>query len=285
MAAEENKSSWIVDSTLETFAADVIERSQELPVVVDFWATWCQPCKMLGPILEKVTNDYAGKFVLVKVDIDQMQSVAEQFGVSSVPTVLAFVNGEPVDGFQGLAPEENFKEWADGLLLAGEIRSAQDNEGEDPAGAEAVYRRALELSPNDTSFLVGVGRCLLAQSKVEEAKEILKKLEADDIVDEEVEAFRAKLGLGEHRDEDVEQLRQQALDAPDDLAQQKRLADALASKGEFEESLDICLRLVESDPSGIGNDARLLMLDVFRTLPDSSEIVKTYRGRLTALLF
>ena len=285
MTATPDNVDWIVDTTAETFEADVLERSKTLPVIVDFWATWCQPCLMLKPIIEKVARDAGGKFALVKVDIDQLQQVAGQYGINSVPTVLAFVDGQPVDGFQGMAPEEQLKEWTERVLLTSDLARAETLIDDDPAAAEDVYRRALEQEAGSVGLQVGLGRALLAQGKNDEARQILEQLEAEEVQDEGVEALRAKLEFGSHRADDLQELRDAVAGAPDDLAAQKSLADALAAKGDFEEALEICLKLIETEPKGVGDEARQLMLDVFRVLPDGSDIVKTYRARLTALLF
>jgi len=283
--AMSESSSHILDVTTESFEKDVLQRSKEVPVVVDFWATWCQPCLMLKPLLEKVVADFDGRAVLAKVDIDQCQEIVGQFGIQSVPTVIAFVDGQPVNGFQGLAPEEQLTEWVEQQLLVSEISRAEALEDTDPAAAEAVYRRALEQESGSVALRVALGRTLLAQGKRDEAKSVLEQLESEEVQDEGVEALRAKLELGDHQQDDLQELRTAVENAPDDLSAQKQLAEALASKGDFEEALEICLRLVETDPKGVGEEARKLMLDVFRVLPDASDIVKTYRARLTTLLF
>ena len=278
-------SPWIVNTTAETFEQDVLERSQHVLVVLDFWAEWCGPCKLLTPIIEQLARDYAGQFVLVKVNIDQLQAQAGQFGIQSIPTVVAMLDGQPIDYFAGVMPEDQLREWIDRLLQASSLAGIRDLESSDPAAAEQKYREAMLAEPENMTLLTGLGRTLVAQGKVDEAHQIVERLEAGGFLDSEGEQLRSQLHLKDHGDDDLAALRQSAAQAPDDLPLQKQLADALAARGKYEPALDICLQLVERDPSGVGDEARQLMLDVFRILPPDSEIVTEYRRRLTALLY
>ncbi len=151
----------ILDVTEATFQQEVVERSREVPVVVDFWAPWCGPCRLLGPLLEKAAKDAAGKFVLAKVDIDRSPGLATSFGVSSIPTVVAVRGGQIIDSFLGVLPERELEAWlqriqpSEAEILESE---AQGLEAGDPAAAEAKYREALKLAPTDAAAQIGLAR-------------------------------------------------------------------------------------------------------------------------------
>src|SRR5579859_1444133 len=174
-------SPWIIDGTEQTFDQEVIARSQELPVIVDFWAPWCAPCKELGPILERLATESAGQFLLVKVDVDQQPGLAQAFGIRSIPHVFALRQGQLVDQFQGALPEAQIRQWlaqfqpSPAELL---VQEARKLEQEDVAAAEAKYREALELAPQDDKIRIELARMLLKQHRNADAREIITKLEA-----------------------------------------------------------------------------------------------------------
>jgi putative thioredoxin len=276
---------WIVNTTRETFDSDVFERSKEFPVVVDFWAQWCAPCRMLGPILEKLAAEYEGRFVLVKADTDALPEAAMKFQVQSIPAVYGVVDGEVVEFFAGALPEPQVRQWLDRILLAGALLEAGNLESIAPQHAEAKYRQVLEQNPHEANASIGLARVLLAQGKDDEAGSILEQLETRGFLEPEAEKLKASLQLHGKTGADVAACRHAAEQQPEDLPLQLALAEALAGDRQYQEALDICLALVERDRHGIGERARQVMVDIFRVLPEESELAPEYRRKLAMLLY
>jgi putative thioredoxin len=283
-------SPWIVETTQEEFQRDVIDRSHELPVLVDFWAAWCQPCRMLGPLLEKLAGEFEGKFLLVKADTDQMPGIAASFGVQSIPAVFALRAGEVVDRFVGVLPEADLRKWLDGVL-PGEAEQltaqAKSLERTDPAAAEAHYREAISLLPSQVSARIGLARMLLAQDRLEEAGQLIDELASAGALDSEGEHVQGELALRleSRRAGGVDACRAAAEAAPDDLSLKLNLARALAAAGEHPEAMDVCLDLIQKDRHGLGEKARELMVHIFHLLGPESEVASDYRRKLTMVLY
>jgi putative thioredoxin len=284
------QSPWIVQTSRETFQQDVIDRSADVPVVVDFWAEWCQPCRLLGPLLEKLADEHQGAFVLVKAETEQMPEVVTSFGVSSIPAVFGVREGRVVDQFVGLLPEPQIRAWLDRLLpgeaenLAAEAKLLEQT---DPEAAEARYREALELMPSEASAKVGLARMLLAQDRLEEGYQVIDELGAAGVLDAEGEQLQAELVIRMEgaKAGDVAQCRAAAEAAPDDLSLRLDLARSLAAAGEYEEAMQICLDLLQDDREGQGEAARELMVYIFHVLGPESEVTAQYRRRLTMALY
>jgi len=282
---EAAKSPWIADTTAESFDQDVVERSQETPVVVDFWAPWCAPCRMLGPVLEKLADEYAGRFVLVKANADEVPEAAARFQVQGIPAVFGVISGEVVDFFQGALPEDQIRGWLDQLLIGADLAAAQKLEATDPTGAEAKYRAVADQMPEEAIVQIGLARALLAQERIDECQQIIEELQKRGFLEPEAEKIRAMLDLRGKRGDDLD-LRRAAVEAnPDDLDLQLQLAQSLAGNQVYEEALQVCLRLVEKDKQGVGDEARKLMIEVFRVLPDDSDLINNYRRKLSSLLY
>jgi putative thioredoxin len=281
----ESKSTWVIETTSDSFQRDVFERSRETPVVVDFWSRTCQPCLMLTPILQGLAEEMAGTFVLVKAEAERNQEQAMEFRVRGVPAVFAVVGGEVVDFFEGLLPPEHVRGWIDRVLKLGELARAQRLEESDPAEAEKIYRAFLKDAPNESAASIGLARALLNQEREDEARAIIDTLEKRGFLEPEAEKVKAALHLAASKDTDVAQLRAAAEAAPDDLSQRHELAEALASEQQYQEALDICLELVQRDKKGVGEQARQTMVDIFRVLPDDSPLVSDYRRKLASALY
>ncbi|QDT47463.1 Thioredoxin-2 [Symmachiella dynata] len=285
-----DESVWIIDADKDTFEQDVILRSQSMPVVVDFWATWCAPCKQLLPILEKLAVEYDGKFLLVKVNIDLQQELAMAFGVQSVPHVFAVVNGQAVDQFTGLLPEEQIRQWLDSLMpspaqtLLSEGRALQEA---DPAAAEAKFREAMALEANNDAIKVGLICALFAQQKDSECSAMIAELENRGYLEDEVEKVKAELEFRAVAAEagGVDEIRQKADAEPDNLELQLELADALAAAHQFPEALDICLSIITRDVGKLRDKARETMVNIFHLVGDNSEVANEYRRKLASALY
>jgi putative thioredoxin len=276
---------YVISATRETFERDAIARSHEVPVVVDFWATWCGPCRLLGPLLEQLAEEYAGRFVLVKADTDQLAEVALAFQVQSIPAVFGVLDGRPVDWFQGALPEPQVRAWLEDFLLRVDLTTAKRLEDEDAAAAETIYRRVLEKLPHEAAAAIGLARLRLAQGQREEAQAIVQQLEGRGFLEPEAEKLKAVLELGGRTDADVAACRAALAADPENLELQLEWAKSLAAQERYQEALEQCLQLVERDRHGAGEAARRVMLDIFRVLPDESELVQTYRRRLATVLY
>jgi putative thioredoxin len=275
---------YVIETDQERFEADVFERSKTVPVVVDFWATWCAPCRTLGPILERLADEYAGGFVLVKAETDRVAEAASEFNVQSIPAVYAVVNGDVVDFFQGVLPEDQLKAWLDQLLLYSKVSQTEQLEQSDPQAAEAQYREIVTADPNNFAAQIGLARVLGLLKRTDEAREIIETLENRGFLEPEAEKVKATLDLQSFDDIDLEEVRAAVKENPDDLDQQLRLAEALAANQDYTEAMDVCLSIVQRDKTGAGEKAREVMVDIFRVLSDE-DLVREYRRKLSTLLY
>ena len=280
----------IVAVTVENFEDEVIRRSMNVPVVVDFWAEWCEPCRQLAPLLEQLAVEYDGRFVLAKVNIDQQQDLAMAFGVQSIPHVIAIDQGRPTDQFLGVRSESELRAFLDALLpspaqvLANKGASL---EADDPQAAETAYRESLDLQPDNDAVRIRLAGLLLKQDRHDECRRIIEQLEQRGFLEPDAESIKAQLELRTAAAEagGLDAARQAALDHPDDLSLQIKLADALAVANKYEEALSLCLSLIERDRAGIGEKAKQTMLAIFESLGPQSELVSEYRRKLTTLLY
>lgn len=256
----------VVEVTDADFERTVIEESHRRPVVVDLWAEWCGPCKVLGPILERVADERAGDFLLAKLDVDANPFTAQQFGVQSIPTVVAFRDGQPVSGFVGAYPEDAVIRFVDELLpKAADLEAAEAAEearAGDVAGAEQGYREALASDPDNPQARLGLAELLVDRGDNAEAMELVRTLLPDPRA-VRVGAIVEIAGWAE-------------VDEPGTLASAKRLA----AKGRWRDALEGMLGALGDDPS-----ARDAMLDVFAAVGDDDPLVAEYRRKLASALF
>ncbi|MEX0612676.1 MAG: tetratricopeptide repeat protein [Pirellulales bacterium] len=284
------ESPWIIETTDATFDRDVVERSHELPVVVDFWAAWCPPCRALAPILEKLAVEAKGGFLLAKADVERAGAAAAQFGVESIPAVFGLRGGRVVDQFLGALPEERLRAWLAGLepsrveTLLGEAARLENS---DPAAAEARLREAIDLDPREATARIALARLLAAGDRLAESEQLLDELAARGFLEPEAERLKAELSLRRAAGEvdSVEQCRTALDRSPGELALRWDLARALAGAGRYAEAMDHCLELVANDRRGLGEKARELMVHVFQVLPADDELSSSYRRKLSSLLY
>ncbi len=284
-------SAWIINATAATFQEDVVDRSMKCPVLIDFWAPWCQPCQVLGPVLEKLVNEAGGKLMLAKVNIDEEQELAGAFGVQSIPTVFAVYEGRAVDQFQGMLPEPQLREWVKGLMPSAEeelLRRGEELEASDPVSAEQCYREAAQTDPANDAIRIRLARVLLAQSRDEEARQIITRVGNAEAIWRMKPSRSSPNSISARPRRKPEASKKPAPRSqanPEDLALKIKLADALAVSRKFEEALDLCLEVIQADREGVGQDAKETMLKIFDLIGQSSAIVSTYRRKLATALY
>jgi putative thioredoxin len=247
------------------FERRVVEASRSVPVVVDFWAGWCQPCLVLGPVLERLAEEYGGRFILAKVDVDANQGLASRFGIRGIPAVKGFRDGAVASEFVGVQPEDLIRRFLDGVVPSpADERVVEARASASPDEAEAGFRQALELDPSNAGAVAGLGRLLLDRGDVEEASRLLASAPAD----EAVRRLQAEVDLRE------------AAGASGDLAAAARAA----LSGDHRHGLERLLSMVRTG-DGQGDEARRLMLGVFDLLGDEDPLTREFRGRLASALF
>ena len=280
----------VFDVVTERFEDDVIRRSMETPVIVDFWSPSCQPCLQLAPILEKVVNEAGGNVLLAKINIDECQDLAQMMGVQSIPLVVAFAEGRPVDQFMGLVPEDELRKWVGQFVPSRAqqlVLEALKLEVADPTTAMAKLRESLELEALDATK-IHLARVLGAQSLDEEAGALIAELERRGFLEPEANALKAEIEMRASAEESggLQEARTAAEASPDDATLQIKLAEAMAVDGLHRDALDVLLAIVQRDRSSDAADsAREQMVNLFSVLGDGSPLVGEYRRKLATALY
>jgi putative thioredoxin len=286
-----------IDVNMDNFMAEVIDGSAKMPIVVQFWAPWCGPCKQLGPLLEKVVAAAKGKVKMVRINIDENQQIAQQMRVQSVPTVYGFFNGQPADGFAGAQPESTLKQFVDKLVAAGGnspdiaamVEAANSLlETQDYENAMAQHHEIMAADPESPDGLAGMIRCMIGMKDIDGAREIVDQLDdefrdipamviAIDSLELAEKATGAAGGMTQAR---------AAVDAdPNDLAARQELALALFATGEQAESMEQLLESIRIHRAWNDEAARIQLLEFFKTLGPANRDVMAARRALSTLLF
>jgi putative thioredoxin len=286
----------IKDGTEATFMADVIDASREVPVIVDFWAPWCGPCKTLGPALEKAVTEAKGKVRLVKIDVDQNQMIAAQLRVQSIPAVFAFVNGQPVDAFMGAQPPAAIKAFIERLIrMSGgnagldEALAAAEEMLAEGAAADAAQTFAAILAEDEgnVAALGGLARAYLALGDTERAKGVLELVPKGKEGDPGLAAARAQIELAEASAGagETAELEAALFRNPDDHQARYDLAMARVAKGDAEAAIDALLELFRRDREWNDGAAKAQLFKLFDSLGPKSEAAQKGRRRLSSMIF
>ena len=285
----------IKETTTQTFVKDVIEESKRQPVLIDFWAPWCGPCKQLTPVLEKTVKAAKGKVKLVKMNIDEHPAIPGQMGIQSIPAVIAFVNGQPADGFMGALPESQVVAFLERLTkdkigggdkdLLNAAEQALANK--DHAGAAKIYAQVLEEDGASIPALAGLARCYVATGAIEQAKQTLAMVPEGKHNDTAVAAARAAIELAEQSQSlgPLDELEQKVAANPADHQARFDLALALNASGSRDAALDHLMEIVKRDRKWNDDGARKQLVQFFDAWGPTDEATIAGRKRLSSILF
>jgi len=284
----ETASPLVFDVTDADFETQVIERSNQIPVVVDFWAPWCGPCRALGPLLERLVEEYGGKFALARVNADENPGLAGAFRVQSIPMVIGVRDGALAGHFVGALPESGVRDFLAQLLPSqGERKVAEGMallDAGKSAEAEKIFREAMEIDPRADGARVGLAT-IHAQREEDDAALALLDQVAPGPHRQEADRLAATIRIRQSGAGDESELRARLEASPDDLETRLLLAQVLAANGRYDEALEQYLTIVKRDRSFRDDAARKAMIDIFDTLGPGNELADRYRSELATVLF
>ena len=290
----------IKDTTAAEFATDVIDASQEIPVLVDFWAPWCGPCKQLTPVIEKAVAEAGGKVQLVKLNIDESPQIAQQMRIQSIPAVYAFFQGRPVDGFTGAVPESQIKSFIDRMVKMADAAAGPSPTDEaieeakaafdsgDASSASAIYGQILQQEPGNIKALTGMGRCHLATGQLESAKNMLASIPEDMQGEAEVAALRTALELAEQAataSGETGELEAKVESDPNDHQTRFDLALAYYAEGANEQAIDALVEILRKNLTWNENAAKEQLVKIFEALGQAHPDTVEGRQKMASILF
>lgn len=289
----------IIEVITESFMTDVIEQSKETPVIVDFWAPWCEPCKQLTPIIEKIIKEKNGKVILAKMNIDESPEVAQQLKIQSIPAVMAFSDGQPVDGFIGVQSEKNISEFVNKISSLKNSSTIEENisagkkymNEDDIETATLVFSEILKIEPDNISAKSLLARCLIKSDQLDDAEKIINTLPADAESNQDYISVRSELEIFKNAknnpisDKEEEELRNNIDKEPENYQLKLDLSKILMAKGENEEAINQLLRIIEVNPKWNDGEARKQLIEIFNILGNENILVTEGRKKLSSMLF
>jgi putative thioredoxin len=267
-----------MDVTSATFERDVLEASASVPVVVDFWAPWCAPCRALTPVLEKLERELAGRFRLAKINSDENQDLAGAFGVRSIPMVMAFRDGRPVAQFLGAQPESQVRAFIERLLPS-------PSELERLKGGESALRKALELDPRNDLARLDLAELLIQNKRPDEAERLLEEVQDNAELNARRDALRAAAGFSRPGAASEKELKAMLAANPDDPEALYALAQLHAAARRYREAMEELLAIVRKDKNWRDGEARKQLLNLFTLAGDQPDLVSDYRRKLATALY
>ena len=294
-----NGNSLIIDVITDNFMTDVIEQSKETPVIVDFWAPWCEPCKQLTPIIERIIKEKNGKVILAKMNIDESPEVAQQLKIQSIPAVMAFNDGQPIDGFIGVQSEKNIIEFVNKIsslknssTIDENISSGKKymNEG-DIETATLVFSEILKIEPDNISAKSLLAKCLIKNDQLNDAEKIIDSLPVGAESNQDYISVRSELEIFKNAknnpisDNEEQELRNNIDEQPENYQLRLDLSKILMAKGENEEAINQLLRIIEVNAKWNDGEARKQLIEIFNILGNENILVTEGRKKLSSMLF
>ena len=294
-----NENPVIIEVITENFMAEVIERSKETPVIVDFWAPWCEPCKQLTPIIEKIIKEKNGDVILAKMNIDESPEVAQQLKIQSIPAVMAFNDGQPVDGFVGVQPEKNISEFVNKISSLKNSSTIEENinagkkyidEG-DLETAALVFSEILKIESENISAKSLLARCLLRSDQLSEAENLINNISPDAEKNQDYVSVRSEVEIFKNAknnpisNKQEEELKENIKNNPKNYQLKLDLAKLLVAKGENENAINELLEIIEVDAKWNDGAARKQLIEIFNILGNENILVIEGRKKLSSMLF